>query len=72
MCSSDLATLDGLNLSPADTSRTLRARLIAADRKELVAQLDLVLAKMDPELLKLPAYERPAPGARPFGRRRGG
>jgi hypothetical protein len=66
------ATLDGLNLSPADTSRTLRARLIAADRKELVAQLDLVLAKMDPELLKLPAYERPAPGARPFGRRRGG
>ncbi len=65
-------TLDGLNLSPADTSRMLRAQLIAADNKQLVTRLDLALSALDPELLKPPAYERPAPGARPFGRRRGG
>ena len=56
------ATLDGLNLSPADTSRTLRARLQAADRADLLAQLEAALAQVDPVLLGLPAYEAPQAG----------
>ena len=58
-------TLDGLNLSPADTSRTLRARLAEADRADLVARLDEALARLDPQLLLLPAYERNLPDAAP-------
>lgn len=55
------ATLDGLNLSPADTSRTLRARLLQAERADLLSRLDEALALVDPALLGLPAYERPEP-----------
>jgi tetratricopeptide (TPR) repeat protein len=54
-------SLDGLNLSPADTSRTLRARLVSLRRDDLVARLDAALAKIPPELLQLPAYERDTP-----------
>ena len=57
-------SLDGLNLSPADTSRMLRARLVALKRDDLVARLDAALAKIPPELLQLPAYERDVPDAR--------
>lgn len=53
------ATLDGLNLSPADTSRTLRARLLEAERADLLSQLEAALDQVDPALLGLPAYERP-------------
>jgi len=53
------ATLDGLNLSPADTSRTLRARLMEAQRADLISRLEAALAQVDPALLGLPAYERP-------------
>ncbi|QDU85062.1 hypothetical protein Pla163_21870 [Planctomycetes bacterium Pla163] len=52
-------SLDGLNLSPSDTSRTLRAALEAAERTDLVERLDAALATIDPALLELPAYERP-------------
>jgi hypothetical protein len=55
------ATLDGLNLSAADTSRSLRARLERAQRSDLIAQLDAALAQVDPALLGLPAYERSVP-----------
>ncbi len=57
------ASLDGLNLSPADTSRSLRARLDEAGRTDLLAVLDAALANLDPTLLGLPAYEfeTPAP-----------
>ncbi len=61
-------SLDGLNLSPSDTSRLLRARLALAERADLLAQLEAALAEIDPELLKLPAYERSV-GAPPGGRR---
>lgn len=67
-------TLDGLNLSPSDTSRTLKARLGEKGLTELLAKLEAALAKIDPELLQLPAYERPpAPPAPAEGgeRRRG-
>ena len=56
-------SLDGLNLSPADTSRMLRARLVSLKRDDLVARLDAALAKIPPELLQLPAYERDVPDA---------
>ncbi len=54
-------SLDGLNLSPADTSRTLRERLVALKRVDLVARLDAALAKIPADLLQLPAYERDVP-----------
>ena len=63
-------SLDGLNLSPADTSRTLRERLVALKRVDLVARLDAALAKIPPELLQLPAYERDVPDGGEGRRRR--
>ena len=56
------ATLDGLNISPVDTSRLLLARLRERGPAELAAQLEAALAQLDPELLQLPAYERSEPG----------
>jgi hypothetical protein len=70
------ATQDGLNISPADTGRILLARLKETQRDDLAAKLEAALAKLDPELLRLPAYERdgassgPA-ASRPASRRRG-
>ncbi len=66
------ATLDGLNISPADTARMLRARLTELERDDLAARLEAALGKLDPELLELPAYERggPPPGDGRAGRRR--
>ncbi len=55
------ASLDGLNLSPADTARALRARLLRDERADLLAMLDAALEQVDPALLGLPAYERPVP-----------
>ena len=69
------ATMDGLNISPADTARTLKARLALPEHKTLLAQLEAALAQLDPVLLQLPAYEGqgPGPGARGGrGGRRGG
>ncbi|MEQ8768690.1 MAG: hypothetical protein RL885_32585 [Planctomycetota bacterium] len=63
------ATLDGLNVSPADTSRVLQARLRRAERDDLVKRLDEALTKLDPALLELPDYERDGPQR--GGRRRG-
>lgn len=63
-------SLDGLNLSPSDTSRTLRAALEMAERADLLERLDATLATIDPRLLELPAYER-SPGRAPR-RDRGG
>jgi len=67
-------TLDGLNISPADTARTLLARLKEQNRNDLVERLEAALGKLDPELLKPPAYERGGPrrpgrGGRGTGRR---
>jgi hypothetical protein len=53
------ASLDGLNLSAVDTAKMLRAKLAAAGMAELGLALDAALARLDPALLELPAYERP-------------
>lgn len=58
-------TLDGLNVSPSDTSRMLRAKLTVAKREDLLARLQSALDKLDPALLALPAYESDGSGNRP-------
>ncbi len=64
------ASLDGLNLSPVDTAKMMRARLSELAKTELADKLDKALAALDPELLRLPAYEREGPtGTRPGNRR---
>ncbi len=63
------ATLDGLNLSPVDTAKILRGVLSELAKTELVDKLDRAIAALDPELLRLPAYEREGPnGTRPGNR----
>jgi hypothetical protein len=52
------ATLDGLNLSPVDTAKMLRARLAEAHREDLVKELQAALDALRPDLLELPPYER--------------
>ena len=69
------ATLDGLNLSAVTSAYTLRARLSEAGDTERLATLQAALDSLDPELLRLPAFERggpsgPSPDARRFGGRR--
>lgn len=61
------AVQDGLNLSPVDTAKTLLARLKQEKRDDQARTLEGALAKLDPEQLAPPAYERevPAPGSRP-------
>ncbi|MEW6741552.1 MAG: hypothetical protein AB1486_02240 [Planctomycetota bacterium] len=61
-------TLDGLNISPADTARMLLAKLTDLQRSDLVARLEAALDKLDPELLALPAYEGGGPGGPMRGR----
>lgn len=56
------ATPDGLNLTPADTSRMLEARLGDAKRDDLLVKLKDALSKLDPKLLELPTSERNVPG----------
>ena len=51
------ATLDGLNVSCADTAKMLRQRLIDTKNQDLFKKLDERLKQLPPELLKLPAYE---------------
>lgn len=55
------ATLDGLNISPVDTAKMLRARLSEMKRDDLVAQLQTALDNLDPSMLELPAYEQRVP-----------
>jgi hypothetical protein len=57
------ASLDGLNLSPVDTAKMLRARLEERELGELAAKLQAALGALDPALLELPAYERELPPA---------
>ncbi len=64
-------TPDGLNISPADTARLLRARLAEAERTDLLARLEAALEEIDPALLALPAYEREIPAGPPGEGRRG-
>jgi hypothetical protein len=52
------ANLDGLNLSPVDTAKMLRALLASGQRGDLLQVLETALAHLDPRLLRLPSYER--------------
>ncbi|MEQ8763715.1 MAG: hypothetical protein RL885_07305 [Planctomycetota bacterium] len=66
------ATQDGMNLSPADTARTLRGYFRREEKVDQLQRLEAALSKLDPELLQLPAYEREVgPDGRPVrqGRR---
>jgi hypothetical protein len=58
------ATQDGLNLSPMDTAWMLRMRLTELKCDDLVARLQGAIDRLDPEFLRLPAYEREGPGRR--------
>jgi tetratricopeptide (TPR) repeat protein len=62
------ATLDGLNISPVDTAKMLLQRLKDSDEDDLAARLETAMGELDPELLKLPAYEREGP-SRPMRNR---
>jgi hypothetical protein len=71
-CAASSATLDGLNFSTVDTAKVLLTRLKAEKRDDLVAQLEGAMRQLDPELLRLPAYEFETPPAGGQRRRRGG
>ncbi len=64
------ATADGLNLTTVDTARALLARFQQAGDAANAARVDAALARLDPELLLPPEYER---GTQPprRGQRRG-
>ena len=59
------ASLDGMNLSAVGTAKMLLARLRRGGLNEEAEELDLALARLDPKLLELPAFEQTAPGANP-------
>ena len=66
------ATLDGLNLSAVDTAKMLLARLKNKDKTISAKKLEKAMAALDPEMLKLPAYEGVgANGRQRSGNRRG-
>jgi len=65
------ASLDGLNISPVDTAKMLRARLRHEKKDELAAKIEAGLAALDPSLLELPAYEREVPAVQPGNPPRG-
>lgn len=60
-------SLDGLNLSAVATARTLRSRLIAAERGDLVSRLDLAMATLPPETLEPAEFDRPGANRGPVG-----
>ncbi|MDZ4771734.1 MAG: hypothetical protein SGI72_01230 [Planctomycetota bacterium] len=62
------ASPDGLNLTPVDTAKLLRTKLAQAEKPEMLAQLQAAIAALDPEMLKMPEWEREIPGARPTNR----
>jgi len=51
------ATPDGLNITPVDTAKMLRARLEEAGKAEPLAQLQAALDALDPKLLEKRAFE---------------
>ena len=65
------ATPDGFNITPADTYRALSSRLKELKKDDLAKKLEEAVAKLvDPELLKLPAYERDGAASAPASRPR--
>lgn len=51
------ATPDGLNITPVDTAKMLRARLEEAGKTEPLAKLQAALDALDPKLLEKRAFE---------------
>jgi hypothetical protein len=70
-CPEATPALDGLNLSAADTARMLVAKAREVGNTELLQKLEAAMAKLDPELLRLPDYERMGPGVQRPRRARG-
>ncbi len=62
-------SLDGLNITPLQTARMLRARLKRLDRDELFAIVDSAIDKLPSIAFEPPVYERDQ-DQRPRGRRR--
>ncbi len=62
-------SMDGLNITPVQTARMLRARLKRLDKDELVAKLDAALRELPPAALELPPYEQGVPDQQPARRR---
>jgi hypothetical protein len=58
------ASPDGLNVSPVDTAKMLRAKLSQPGLEALLARLQAGLDALDPKMLELPAYEREIPAQR--------
>jgi hypothetical protein len=58
------ASPDGLNISPVDSAKMLRAKLQQPGLEALLARLQAGLDALDPKMLELPAYEREVPPAR--------
>ena len=69
-CPAATPVLDGLNLSAADTARMLVAKTRSNGQTELLQRLEQAMAALDPELLRLPDYERMGPGVQRPRRRR--
>ncbi len=63
------ATPDGLNITPADTAKMLRARLEADEHAGLRAQLQAGMDALDPALLEKRPFELETPRRRPRGQR---
>ena len=57
------ATADGLNLTTVDTAKMLLGKLKTLEMTGPAERLAAALAKLSPELLALPAYEREVPPA---------
>jgi tetratricopeptide (TPR) repeat protein len=63
------ASLDGLGFSPVGTAQMLLAALEEIERPEMAARIQAGLDALDPELLRLPAFEGEGPSG-PSGARR--
>jgi hypothetical protein len=59
-CPTAMATLDGLNITPAMTATSLEEKLKDTGRKDGLEKLRAALAKVDPAFLQPPEYEREA------------
>jgi len=59
------ASPDGLNITPADSAKMLKAALDAGPEPDLAAQLQAALDTLDPKLLEKRAFELDNPTPRP-------
>jgi len=55
------ATLDGLNISTVDTAKMLLSRFKSQKLDDMAKKLEDAMSELDPEMLRLPAYEGEGP-----------